>query len=191
MLKLDLTADIVKASEYLSDVAAKHIPNAAAKAITRTAFDARDAVRDSLPGRFNLRRPWVARGIGVEGATPRTMMAQIFSRDRFMAAQEHGGTHPDARPIPAGQLREAAKTRVLPKSQWLGALTKKKNVFYMAGMAFERRDEKRILALYILRSQRKIKVQPRFGMAETVRSVALQDMRRQMERALREELTKA
>ena len=44
MLKLDVTADVAKATDYLSDVAAKRIPDAAAKALTRTAFDARDAV---------------------------------------------------------------------------------------------------------------------------------------------------
>jgi len=65
MIKLDVTADVAKATEYLSDVAAKRIPDAAAKALTRTAFDARDAVRGGLPERFNLRRPWISRGIGV------------------------------------------------------------------------------------------------------------------------------
>ena len=34
------------------------------------------------------------------------------------------------------------------------------------------------------------KVEPRFGMADTVRSVALREYQRQMERALREALTK-
>jgi len=191
MLKLDVTADVAKATEYLSDVAAKRIPDAAAKALTRTAFDARDAVRDGLPERFNLRRPWISRGIGVTPARPRTLIAEVWSRDRFMAAQETGGSHPDARPIPAGRLREMAQTRVIPKSQWLGAVLKKPTVFYRAGMAFERQGEKRIMALYLLRSQRKIKVQPRFGMADTVRSLFLRDFYRQMEKALREELTKA
>ena len=60
MLKLNVTADIAKATEHLSELAAKRIPDAAAKALTRTAFDARDAVRDGLPERFNLRRPWIS-----------------------------------------------------------------------------------------------------------------------------------
>ena len=51
MLKLDVTADIAKATEHLSELAQQHVPNAAAKALTRTAFDARDAVRDGLPER--------------------------------------------------------------------------------------------------------------------------------------------
>lgn len=191
MLKLDVTADVAKATEHLSDLAKKHIPNAAAKALTRTAFDARDAVRESLPERFNLRRPWISRGIGVTPAKPRTLMAEVWSRDRFMAAQETGGSHPDARPIPAGRLREMARTRVIPKSQWLDQVKNKPTVFYRAGMLFERRDEKRILALYLLRPKAQIKVPPRFGMAETVRSVALKAYYRQMERALREELIRA
>ena len=65
MLKLDVSADVAEATEHLSELAEKHIPNAAAKALTRTAFDARDAVRDGLPVRFNLRRPWVKWGVGV------------------------------------------------------------------------------------------------------------------------------
>ena len=79
--------------------------------------------------------------------------------------------------------------RVIPKSQWPGQVMAKKNVFYRAGAVFERRDEKRILALYLLR--KKQKVEPRFGMADTVRSVALREYQRQMQRALREELVKA
>jgi len=47
---------------------------------------------------------------------------------------------------------------------------------------------KAILALYLLRRQQTVK--PRFGMADTVRSVALKEYYRQMERALREELAK-
>ena len=106
MLKLDVTADVAKATEYLSDVAAKRIPDAAAKALTRTAFDARDAVRDGLPERFNLRRPWISRGIGVTPAKPRTLMAEVWSRDRFMALQESGGTKTGKLAIPVGPMAQ-------------------------------------------------------------------------------------
>lgn len=189
MIKLDVTADVAKATEHLSDLAEKHVPNAAAKALTRTAFDARDAVRDGLPERFNLRRPWISRGIGVTPAKPRTLMAEVWSRDRFMVAQESGGTKTGKLAIPVGPMAQTAQSRVIPKSQWPGQVMAKKNVFYRAGSVFERRDEKRILTLYLLRQQQK--VEPRFGIAETVRSVALKEYYRQMERALREELTRA
>jgi len=189
MLKLDVTTDVAKATEYLSDLAEKHIPNAAAKALTRMAFDARDAVRDSLPQRFNLRRPWVKWGVGVTPAKPRTLMAEVWSRDRFMALQETGGTKTGTSAIPLGPMAQKARTQVIPKSQWPAQLAQKKTVFYHAGMLFERRDERRILALYLLGKRQK--VEPRFGMADTVRSVALKEYYRQMERALREELAKA
>jgi len=189
MLKLDVTADVAKATEHLSELAQQHVPNAVAKALTRTAFDARDAVRDGLPERFNLRRPWISRGIGVTPAKPRTLMAEVWSRDRFMALQEAGGTKTGKLAIPVGPMAEKARTQVIPKSQWPGQVMAKKNVFYRAGSVFERRDEKRILALYLLRRHQK--VEPRFGMADTVRSFALREYQRQMQRALREELTRA
>lgn len=188
MLTLDLSADLAKATEHLSDLAARRIPDAAAKALTRTAFEARDAVRDGLPERFTMRRPWISRGIGVTPAKPRTLMAEVWSRDRFMALQESGGTKTGKLAIPVGPMAEKARAQVIPKSQWPGKLLAKKNVFYRAGAVFERRDEKRIMALYLLR--RRQKVEPRFGMAETVRSVALREFQRQMERALREDLMK-
>jgi len=90
--------------------------------------------------------------------------------------------------FPVWPMAQTAQTRVIPKRQWPGQLLAKKNVFYRAGSVFERRGEKRILALYLLRKQQK--VEPRFGMADTVRSVALKEYYRQMERALREALTK-
>ena len=78
MLALDLSSDVLKASEFLSNLARRHIPHAAAKALTRAAFDARDAVRASLPERFNMRRPWISKGIGTTPATPRTLMACLL-----------------------------------------------------------------------------------------------------------------
>ncbi|TSE21885.1 hypothetical protein [Tepidimonas aquatica] len=41
MLKLDVTADVAKATEHLSELAAKRIPDAAAQALTRTATSPR------------------------------------------------------------------------------------------------------------------------------------------------------
>lgn len=189
MLRLDFAADVRQASDYLSSVASQHIPQAAADALTATAFDARDAVRKTLPQRFTIRRPWVARGIGVERANRTTLAAQVFSRDRFMAAQEYGGAKPDARPIPAGRLAQVAKTHVIPKSQWLGAMKTKRNTFYRAGMLFERKADRSVMPLYLLRPQSRIRVAPRFGMTETVRSVAIQQFRRQFERKLQHALT--
>lgn len=187
MLQINLTADFDAATNFLSQLASQRVPNAAAKALTGTAFDARDEVRKTLTQRFTLRRPWVSRGIGITTAKPRTLMAQVFSRDRFMAAHETGGVNPDARPIPIGRLGQTAQSRVLPRSQWVAPLQRKSNVFYHAGMLFER-NRNGIQALYLLRPKGKTQVRARLGMGATVRSVALREFRRQMERAMRAEL---
>ena len=62
------------------------MPYATARALTSVAYAARDDVRKELPGRFTLRRPWVARGITVEPAKKSKPAARVFSRDAFMAA---------------------------------------------------------------------------------------------------------
>ncbi|MDD3676792.1 DUF6441 family protein [Thauera propionica] len=187
MLKLDVTADVAKATAHLSQTARKRVPSAVAKALTRTAYDARDAVRAVMPRRFTIRRPWVVQGVGVTPANPRTLSAEVWSRDRFMALQEAGGVKTGKLAIPVGRMAAKAKTQVIPKSQWPRAMLAKKGVFVRRGTVFERKG-KAIQALYLLRRQQK--VEPRFGMADAVRSVALREYRRQMERALREELTK-
>ena len=144
------------------------MPYATARALTSVAYTARDEVRKDLPGRFTLRRPWVARGIAVEPAKKSTPAARVFSRDAFMVAQETGGLKPDARPIPAGRLAAVHKTRLVPRSQWVAPLLRRKNVFYRAGSVFERKGD-RIEALYRLRRQ--VLVAPRFGFAATVGQV--------------------
>ncbi|WP_143904580.1 DUF6441 family protein, partial [Tepidimonas thermarum] len=187
MLKLDLSADVARTTAYLSQTARKRVPSAVAKALTRTAYDARDAVRAVMPQRFTIRRPWVVQGVGVTPANPRTLSAEVWSRDRVMALQETGGVKTGKLAIPMGRMAAKAKTQVIPKSQWPRAMLAKKGVFVRRGAVFERKG-KAIQALYLLRRQQK--VEPRFGMADTVRSVALREYQRQMERALREELTK-
>ena len=188
MLKLDVTADVAKATAHLSQTARKRVPSAVAKALTRTAYDARDAVRAEMPRRFTIRRPWVVQGVGVTPANPRTLSAEVWSRDRFMALQETGGEKTGKLAIPVGRMAQIAKTQVIPKSQWPRAMLAKKGVFVRRGTVFERKG-KAIQALYLLR--RRQKVAPRFGMADTVRSVVLREYQRQMERALREELARA
>ena len=94
--------------------------------------------------------------------------ARVFSRDAFMAAQETGGLKPDARPIPVGRIAAVHKTRVVPRSQLVAPLLRRKNVFYRAGSVFERKGDK-IAAVYRLRRQ--VSVKPRFGLAETVERV--------------------
>jgi hypothetical protein len=178
VLVLDLTADIDAATASLSNLARKHVPFATARALTSVAYDARDEVRRQLPKRFIIRRPWVAKGIGVERATKADLEATIFSRDRFMAMQEEGGVKTGKQAVPVGRLAQRARSEVIPRSQWPGRLMARKSVFYRAGTLFERRG-KEVHALYLL--GRQVKVRPRFGMEETVQIVTLREFRRRLD----------
>ncbi|MEW5890374.1 MAG: DUF6441 family protein [Pseudomonadota bacterium] len=184
---LNVTADVAKAVGRLSELARKHVPNAVAKALTRTAYDARDAVRQQMPHRFTIRRPWVVQGIGAVAASPRRLVAVVFSRDRFMALQETGGVKTGKIAIPVGRLASIARTQVIPKHLWPKALKGKPGVFVRNTMVLERKGRK-VEPLWLLR--RRQSVAPRLGMRETVRSVVLREYRRQMDQALREELAK-
>lgn len=84
MLELTLRIDMERIGQQLAQLP-RHAQVGIAEALTRTALDARDAVRETLPQRFTLRRPWVAQGIGALPATPRRLVAVVYSRDRFMA----------------------------------------------------------------------------------------------------------
>ena len=167
-VEISIAHTLDRAVAALSELERRQVPYATARALTSVAYAARDDVRKELPGRFTLRRPWVARGIAVEPAKKSTPAARVFSRDAFMVAQETGGLKPDARPIPAGRLAAVHKTRVVPRSQWVAPLLRRKNVFYRAGSVFERKGD-RIEALYRLRRQ--VSVAPRFGFAATVERV--------------------
>lgn len=187
MLRLTLAADLDAVARHLGAHFSKRLPQAAAKALSRTALDARDAVRKSLPSRFHIRRPWVSQGIGALPATLQRLVAVVYSRDRFMALQETGGTKTGKLAIPVGPMARIAQTRVIPKSWWPKALRGKPGVFVKRGMVLQRRGRE-IEPLWLLRHRQH--VAPRLGMVETVRSVVLREYRRQMERALREELAK-
>lgn len=187
MLRLDLTGDVVRATHWLSEAARRRIPEAAARALTGVAYDARDAVRADLPGRFTIRRPWVSRGIGVVPARSTTLQAIIYSRDEFMRLQEEGGSKPSKSAIPLGPMADKARGQVIPKSQWPGKLSQRSSTFYRAGTLFERQGDG-LQPLWKMRSNQP--VAPRLGMRETVRSVALAGMRQRMDREITRALTR-
>lgn len=186
MLQLNFNADIARANAWLADATRRRLTKAVARALTRVAYDARDAVRADLPGRFTIRRPWVSRGIGIVPARSTTLQAIVYSRDDFMRIQEEGGTKPRTSAIPLGPMAAKAHTQVIPHSQWPGRLSQRRSTFYRAGTLFERQGSG-LRALWRRRDNQP--VAPRFGMTETVRSVALSQLRTQLTRELAQVLS--
>jgi hypothetical protein len=170
MLNLKAQSNQQWNKQQLAKFAKKDLPEQLAKALTGVAFEARDAVRKTLPSRFTLRRPWISNSIGAIGAKPNSLTAVVFSRDKFMEAQEIGGINPEARPIPLGRLAVMARTKVIPKSLWVGSLRNNPNVFIRKGIMFEKVNGKSH-ALYLLKPKGSIKLKQRLGMRETVEQV--------------------
>ena len=167
MLKLTVDAKAARLA-VIRDMS--QLRKAVGKALTGLAYDVRDGVRASLPQRFTIRRPWVAKGIGVAPASASTLTATVFSRDRFMEQQETGGTKSGRLSIPVGRMAAIARTKVLPKSLWPRALRSRRNVFVHNGKVFERRG-RQVGVLYLLR--RRQRVRPRFGMAMQADRISL------------------
>jgi hypothetical protein len=110
----------------------RQIRFATAKALTRTAMDARRAVMDQLPKTFDRPVPFTMRAIGYRPATKVTLTAAVFVRDRqseYLAKHVTGGTRkPKGRAllIPADVPRDAHGNVSRP---WLRRLRSRKDVF--------------------------------------------------------------
>ena len=167
MLKLTVDAKAARLA-VIRDMS--QLRKAVGKALTGLAYDVRDGVRASLPNRFTIRRPWVAKGIGVAPASASTLTATVFSRDRFMEQQETGGTKSGRLSIPVGRMAAVARTKVLPKSLWPRALRSRRTVFVRSGKVFERKG-KQVGVLYLLHKRQRVR--QRFGMAMQANRVVL------------------
>lgn len=89
---MNIQSDIKQAVAKLQSITdAKQLPFAIARALTVTARDVQDEVRNNLTQRFTLRNNWVRQGIQIQRATKQNLEAMVFSRDAFMGLQEVGG----------------------------------------------------------------------------------------------------
>lgn len=178
MIGLRFRTNFRELEEWLGQLATKQVPFATAKALTRTAQDARDAVRDELPKRFQIRSGWVAGGIRIVPASksdwPRAV-AWVGSRDPFMELQETGGVKRPAKgarnlaiPTSATTSKRTSGGRI-PAARKPRALLEKRGV-YVSGKAIRRRKGRRSSSssetLYLLRPAATLKA--RFGFQDTV-----------------------
>jgi hypothetical protein len=96
-----------------------------AKALTATARQAAEDLRQDMPVRFTLRNSWVQKGIRADSANRSTLAARVYDIDSYMAKQDEGEHWvPDghvaipagirsskAAPIPRGMLPKALRGR--------------------------------------------------------------------------------
>lgn len=89
---MNIQSNIKQAVAKLQSITdAKQLPFAIARALTVTARDVQDEVRNNLTQRFTLRNNWVRQGIQIQRATKQNLESIVFSRDAFLGLHELGG----------------------------------------------------------------------------------------------------
>lgn len=95
-----------------------------ALALTHTALDARDKIRQEMPGKFELKSQRMVGGVLAQKATKQNLQASVYVHRKlgFLALQEYGGT----KTTPSGTLAVPRERSVLgqgssgkvPPSRW-------------------------------------------------------------------------
>ena len=94
------TLGLEAALDKIDGFSQRRMNSAIATALTRSARDARDAIKDMMPKVFDRPTPYAIRGVYFKGATAQTLEANVwFNRDygsgiaqnRFLAPQVYGG----------------------------------------------------------------------------------------------------
>lgn len=176
-----VTTNIGELQDWLDEVRRSQLPFAAAVALTRTARDARDAVKEVMPRKFTLRSQWLQRGVQSTRAEktdwPNPQASVIagwhpkYNRtDDHLALHELGGIK---RSRDGGTL--AIPTRAIRRSK-SGKITKanRPKRLIASGKAWptdeaivrKRTKRNRLATLYWRRTEAKIK--PRFDFQQTV-----------------------
>jgi hypothetical protein len=89
---MNIQSNIKQAVAKLQSITdAKQLPFAIARALTVTARDVQDEVRNNLTQRFTLRNNWVRQGIQIQRASKQNLESIVFSRDAVMGLPELGG----------------------------------------------------------------------------------------------------
>jgi hypothetical protein len=198
-MELDVDADFGPLLRDLGFMASRQVPFAVAVALTEVGKDSRQAVAASLRQHFQIRSPWIERGIRYTPASKRdwpNTHTTIGSRDWFMADQETGGVRRPRGghrlPIPGGDLRSQPSERIT-RARWPSRLLRKRAYFInrltsgpRAGReAVLQRDTAERYPLRVLHVfAGKVNVRPRLHMRETVTGVVAATYQMHFTRAL-------
>lgn len=123
---MDVQVTGLKETQDKLVAAGRHLPFAISYALTLTAAETRDGLRENLKKHFTIRNKWVARGMRSTKATPKNLSAEVGSKDPFMPAQAHGGIKEGNKSlgIPFG-ARPTKETRITKSTRPAGLLKKK------------------------------------------------------------------
>jgi hypothetical protein len=102
----------------------RQLPFVYALTLTRVAQDAQKELREQLPNDFTIRSPWVSKGIRVQRATKRKLVAIVGSIDHRMAEQAKGATVRGKQAVPV-RARKTKRKKTLP-SQWPNKLIERR-----------------------------------------------------------------
>lgn len=94
MARPTATINMGRTLEALSRLERQNLPFAQAMALNETAFQAKTALVEDMPNRFDLRSPRTSRGFRVEKANKKQAIqeARVIHLDAWMAVHEFGGT---------------------------------------------------------------------------------------------------
>lgn len=175
----------------------RQVPFATALGLTRTAQEAQRELRSGLKRHFTIRSKHVERGIRIQRATKRRLVAVVGSKDDFMALQARGGTK---RRSPVVGIPIAARPRPTSKtlpSRFPGSLLAKGKHFVGSPfggrpalwrrMGGKRRPKLRLM--YVFRPSQGIR--KRWPFKATVRRVVQREWPVQSKRALEHALKTA
>ncbi len=144
------------------------------RALTRTARDAVQKIKEGLPRKFILRRQWVVKGIRFDAASRANPIARVFSVDPYMLKQEDGEDY-----SPSGKhvaipvdVRPNARASI-PRGMFPKNLLNRRDVFkdqlQGIGEAIFQRRKTGIKILYLLRPRKHTK--PRWEFAQTAEQI--------------------
>jgi hypothetical protein len=198
---IEIKSNVKTLISSLSRKQRTQVPYALAGALTATAFDAQRAVKSNLEKKFTLRNRFTTKGIRVRKATKHNLSARIFATPqtaRYLEGHEYGETRtPQGRSIAVPMSVRKSKQQKITKAKRPRTVLDKPNTFRIVGDSrlpdgiYQRMrgKAKRLKMLYALEPS--IRIKRRFGMEKTVRGVAKNKIRRNMQKSLSRALSSA
>ncbi len=195
-LKIDL--DLSPALNALDDLRRSQLPFATALALTNSARFAQREIRQALPHRFEIRSPFIERGVRIETASKANLEAAVLWRapggpDRrgfakYLARQETGGiTQPTGRYTALPRRVKRGATGLIGKANRPAALLKRRNVFVQDdgknAAIYQRVGKKAPPRLLYYLTEKPARYRPRWEFRETAVAAVRRVWRREFGKA--------